>query len=699
MKCVNHLEAEARLMCMKDGVYLCGLCLSCRNPEIFCKFRTSCPVWFLKKASEKWESAEEPPKEGAAGFRVRFEPHGVQAETSGGATLLDAARGAGVYLNASCNGFGSCGKCRLVVESGEVETESTPLLTESEKKKGYVLACRTAARSDVTVRIPEETLEKKLRAAGLGAAATGRLRGRVAKIDPMFFRLYLALDPPTLLDSASDADRLSRAMRKAGFGPDDPHVGLDVIRKLAAEARANDWNISAAVFKNGCVNEVVDVGPPIAGRRPLGLAIDIGTTSIVVYLVDMADGAVLAAASGHNGQAACGDDVINRIVCAEKDGVRKLSELALGTINGLIAEALESAGGDAGRIENVAVSGNTTMVHLFLRIDPRYIRREPYVPASSQFPVVNAGELGLNANPRAAVFIVPGPAGYVGGDIVSGILFAGFHREQPRTLFIDVGTNGEIVLGNKEWMMAASASAGPAFEGGGVRWGMRAEEGAIEKVDVDRGTFAPRCSTVGGAPPRGICGSGMIDLISEMLLNGIIDRAGKFLLDPSHPRMKIGKYGPEYVVAFAYETGIGEDIIFTEPDVDNIMRAKGAVYAGLSVLLKEAGLRFSDVDRVCIAGGFGQRLDIDKAVTIGLLPDIDRCKFEYLGNTSVAGAYLALLSGEKRAEALAIAKGITYIDFSSNLKFMEEYTSALFFPHTDIEAFPSVAKKILPSAT
>jgi len=280
----------------------------------------------------------------------------------------------------------------------------------------------------------------------------------------------------------------------------------------------------------------------------------------------------------------------------------------------------------------------------------------------------------------------------VGGDIVSGVLFTGFHREAPTTLFIDIGTNGEIVLGNKDWLMTAACSAGPAFEGGGIRWGMRAEEGAIEKVVIEPQTLKPELSTVGDAPARGICGSGMIDLIAELLQTGIVDRSGQFSKELENDR--IHKIGDEwaYFLAFAEETELNEDIVFTESDLKNLIYSKGAVYAGFTTLLGEAGLDFSMVDRIIITGGFGQYLNIDKAVAIGLLPDIDHNKFTYMGNSSIVGAYMALLSTAYRQEAREICNNMTYVDFSSNPRYMDEFTSALFLPHTDLEKFPSVEK-------
>ena len=372
--------------------------------------------------------------------------------------------------------------------------------------------------------------------------------------------------------------------------------------------------------------------------------------------------------------------------------LKKLSTMGLATINGLLNEAIDSAEVKREQIDNVVLSGNTTMIHLLFQIEPRYIRRDPYIPSVSAFPLLKAGNIGLKANPLAAVFIMPGPASYVGGDIVSGLLYTGFHREKAITLFIDVGTNGEIVLGNKDWLMTASCSAGPAFEGGGVRWGMRAEDGAIEKITIDPETFTPCFSVVGDTLPRGICGSGMIDLISEMLKTGIIGQNGKFKVDTIHPRMTQDGDEKAFILAFAEESSVDKDILFMESDIDNLIRSKGAVYAGFKVLLNQAGFDFSMVDRMIITGGFGQYLDLDKAVFIGLLPDLDRRKFQSLGNSSIAGAYMVLLSEKYRKEALEISNRMTYIDFSSNNQFMDEFTSALFLPHMNIEEFPSVKK-------
>jgi len=693
--CINHPERETSYLCMKQNIYLCDECLQCRDPELYCKFRESCPIWFMTKKKEglyaDLTSAAEEKEAATATHSVVFEPDHKTIHVPEGTTFLKAARLADVHLNASCNGKGACGKCRLVVTSGDVTAVPTPLLTEDEKRKGYILACISKVSGDTTLRIPEEARQRKLKVAGMGQTVTEQLKGLVTQPTPILKEIPLQLDPPTLKDAVSDLDRLKRGLKKAGLDIHGIHVGLPVMRQLAGSVRAESWKVRVAVIQYNGASEILEVRPGGNDAACLGLAIDVGTTSIVVYLVDMTDGTVLAAASGHNRQATCGDDVINRIVCAERKGVQKLSHMALATINNLIDEALDSAGARTEDVKNVVVSGNTTMAHLLLEIEPRYIRREPYIPTVSEFPILKAGNVGLHANPIAAVYVMPGPASYVGGDIVSGVLYTGVHREAPLTLFIDVGTNGEIVLGNKDWMMTAACSAGPAFEGGGIRWGMRAEDGAIEKVTIDPTTREPVIATVGDQPPRGICGSGMIDLIAELLQAGLIDPRGKFADDRHHPHITIVNDEPAYVLALAHQTSMKEDIVFTESDLKNLIYSKGAVYAGFTTLLNEVGLDFSMVERMVITGGFGHYLNIDKAIQIGLLPDIERWKFTYRGNSSIAGAYMALLCDQYRRETQAICRNMTYIDFSSNPRYMDEFTSALFLPHTNLEMFPNVA--------
>jgi len=684
--CINHPERETSYLCMKHNIYLCDECLECRDPDIYCKFRSSCPIHFISKKGFKPETQKSSTKE----FSVLFQPDDKKIKVPEGTNLLEAAQKADIYVNASCNGKGSCGKCRVILESGVVENKNTSFLSDKEKERGYILACQSKVTGDIVIKIPEETLEKKLKTAGMGEEATAKLSGLVTDIDPIVKKYTLKLEPPTLEDTVSDLDRLKRNLKQAGCETSKMSTGIRVMRQLTKSVREDNWNVTASVLQKKCSSEIVDVCPALQEGRSLGMAVDLGTTSIVVYIVDMQTGEVLSAASGHNSQASCGDDVINRIVCSEKDGITKLKKMALSTINNLSQRALASLDQTHKNIENITISGNTTMVHLLLGIDARYIRREPYIPTISEFPIIKAGNVGLKAAHYAGVFVMPGPAGYVGGDIVSGVLYTGLHNNTALTLFIDVGTNGEIVFGNNEFLMTAACSAGPAFEGGGIRWGMRAEDGAIEKITLDPETFEPEFITVENKTARGICGSGMIDLLSEMLIKGVLGQDGKFRIDESHPRMTIFNDELAFILEFAKNIDAEEDIIFTESDIKSLTLSKAAVYAGFTVLIEEIGMDFSMVDQMIITGGFGQFLDIEKAITIGLLPDIEREKFKYMGNSSIAGAYMALLSNTYRQQAIQISNTMTYVDFSSNSRFMDEFTKAQFLPHTDARLFPNV---------
>ncbi len=685
-KCIHHPDRETGYICLKHNIYLCEDCLQCSDPDIYCKFRPSCPIYFISKKGFKEPEIKSAQKE----LAVIFEPGHQSIQVPEGTNLLEAAQKADVYINASCSGKGACGKCKLILQSGRVTGEETALLTDNEKEKGYILACRSTIHETITVKIPEETIEKKLRAAGMGKAATEKLMGLVDKIEPILENIPLQLDLPSLDDAVSDLDRLRRRLKKAGYDISRMSTNIRVMRRLAESIRNDHFKVVASVLWKKCSSEIVAVLPVQEVKKSLGCAIDLGTTSIVVYIVDMEDGAVLSAASGHNSQASCGDDVINRIICAEKDGVHKLKKMALSTINNLVKEAIDSIHADHRQIENIVISGNTTMTHLVLGIEARYIRREPYIPTVTEFPILKAEEIGIKAAAHAGVFVMPGPAGYVGGDIVSGVLYTGFHQHQELTLFIDIGTNGEIVFGNSEFLITAACSAGPAFEGGGIRWGMRAEDGAIEKIELDPVTFEPKYLTVDNKPARGICGTGMIDLLSEMLLKKVIDQNGKFIMEQDHPRYMLFNGEPAFILEFAENTGLDENIIFTQSDIRSLTLSKAAIYAGFNILLEQVGMDFSAVQQMIITGGFGQFLDIEKAVTIGLLPDIAREKFHYMGNSSIAGAYMALLSNTFRQQALAISNAMTYLDFSTNSKFMEEFTRAQFLPHTEANLFPSV---------
>jgi uncharacterized 2Fe-2S/4Fe-4S cluster protein (DUF4445 family) len=423
------------------------------------------------------------------------------------------------------------------------------------------------------------------------------------------------------------------------------------------------------------------------------VAIDIGTTSNVVYLINLINGRVIDRASAYNAQIQAGEDVISRIVFSQKrDGLRRLQKMVLKTLNGLIEEIAARNQIPTRQISSAVVAGNTTMIQLFLSLDPKYLREMPFIPTVGQPLPVLAEEVGLSINPQATVDCLPVVGAYVGADITAGILASGMYDTDELTLFIDVGTNGEIVLGNRDWLITCACSAGPAFEGSGVRHGMRATAGAIEEIWLDHRTYEPTYETIGGLPARGICGSGMIGLLAELFVTGVLDKAGKLARDLPTPRVRVGDHGAEYVVVWANQSGIGTDIVLNEVDIENLLRTKGAIYAGFSVLVHSVGIQLADVEQVLIAGAFGQYINVEKAIQIGLLPDMPWERFNYLGNTSVLGAFYSLVSRPMRREVLEIAKKMTYLELSADNTFYDQFMSAMFLPHTDITAFPSVMR-------
>jgi uncharacterized 2Fe-2S/4Fe-4S cluster protein (DUF4445 family) len=422
-------------------------------------------------------------------------------------------------------------------------------------------------------------------------------------------------------------------------------------------------------------------------KNEYGVAVDIGTTTVVLYLINCIDGSLVDVGMTYNSQMRYGDDVITRIVHAtEGGGILDLQHAVVDDINDMLVPLLEKNSISRGQVVAAVISGNTTMSQLFWGLDPASIREEPYIPTINIFPVWRAGTAKIRINPQAPVYTMPSVGSYVGGDIVAGVLASKMHRKPEIALFMDIGTNGEIAVGNNEWLITAACSMGPCFEGSGIRHGMRATEGAIESVRIDPVTLEPSFGVIGETRPLGICGSGMIDAISELFFSGIIDQKGKFASDLKTDRIRIEDEGPEFVL---YRGEI-KDIVLTEADIENVIRAKAAIYAGVSVLLKDVGLSLDIVERVYIAGGFGNYLNIDKAIMIGMLPDLPKEKFSFIGNTSIAGAYLSLLSQKMREEAEEIAGKMTYMELSVSRGFMDEYMSALFLPHTNMDLFPTV---------
>jgi uncharacterized 2Fe-2S/4Fe-4S cluster protein (DUF4445 family) len=581
------------------------------------------------------------------------------------------------------------------VKEGEVTRRENPHLTPEQIKEGWVLSCVARVAGDLRVEVPPREERRRVVSAASRAATEVYLDWPRY---PAATRLFLELPPPSLEDSTTDLERLRMALERE-TGIESLSLDLLQIRRLPQALREAGWRVTAIVERepSGRAGRLIDLRPGRVTGPLLGVAVDIGTTNVVVYLVDLNSGRLLDTGSALNKQTAYGEDVISRIIYSQRDGgLAQLQSLALETINEILEELCRRHNAPTSEIYDMVVAGNTTMIHLFLGLSPKYLREEPYVPVANFPPAVRAGELGVATHPNASVHCLPGVAAYVGSDITAGVLGSGLYKTDKLTLFLDVGTNGEIVLGNSEWLMTDACSAGPAFEGAGIACGMRAIPGAIEDVSISSQSLEPTIQVIDDLPPQGICGSGLISCLAEMLITGVVSKSGRINFDyvnktmGKRSRVRRGEHGTEYVLVWAKESGTGQDIVLTEVDINNLIRAKGAIYAGIVVMLKSLGIAVGDIEEVLIGGAFGQHINVEEAILIGLLPDLPWERFRYLGNTSALGAYNALLSLQARVKAQEVARRMTYLELVADNRFMDEFTAALFLPHTQGDHFPSV---------
>lgn len=637
-------------------------------------------------------------------YKVRFYPADKVVEVEKDKTILSAAISAGVYIGSVCGGDGVCGRCKVVVNSGRVLMPSTAVLTAEERQKGIYLACLAAVQSDLEVTIPLESsidYEKPLPQENL------RLKGLYSEVEeveslkpavsdkefsfaPLTVKEYLRLPKPDLEDKISDLERVCRQIKYLRKDAEVVQSGIANIRSLSGLLRDSDWNITVTLTKHNRIVDIILIEPDDTSKENFGFCFDIGTTTISGQLVDLNTKKIIGTKAAYNRQASFGSDVISRIVFAsEPAGLEKLHYAVTETMNQIIQELIFEHSIDLNNVTSVVCAGNTTMIHLLLRIDPAYIRKEPYVPTANFLPLTRPAEAGVKINPHGVLYCIPGVSSYVGADITAGVLSTGMSDQDDLSVLIDIGTNGEIVLGNKEFLFACAASAGPAFEGSGISSGMRAAKGAIQKARISPVEFALDYRTIGDTRPRGVCGSGYIDILSQLLLNGIIDKNGK-IKQIAHKRIRDGRQGREFVVAFKEETDSGCDIVITEADIENLKRAKAAIYSATASLLRHLDIQFRQIKKIFVAGGFGNYIDVDSAVNIGLLPDINRERFVFVGNSSLSGSRYTLLSAQAARLNEEIARKITYFELSVEPGYMDEYTAALFFPHTDLNRFPSV---------
>lgn len=626
-----------------------------------------------------------------ASHTVTFSPLYKSVSVEAGMSLLEAAAKADLVIGSVCGGDGICGRCKMVVKEGKVRDGATMLLTREEIQGGVVLACQTFVEGDVSVDIPKETLASERvvvdeDAQRFRALHPGITRKPYAR-SPLVRRVFLKLPPPTLDSNLADFERVQDQITRQ-TGITSMQMGLRLARGLPDLLRENDFAVTATIGYRGEIAEVMDINGGDLSARNYIAVVDIGTTTVVVHLVDVVGMTTVDAQACFNSQAVYGREVTARIMAAEKRGDATLQERVVEDLNRLVSTVASRNNVLPRDITAVVCAGNTTMIHFLLGLPVRNIRRKPYIAAGVEPPPFRAAELGVRINPRGLLFCVPGISSWVGGDLTAGILATGLHERDEVAMLIDVGTNGEIIVGNKDWLLACSASTGPALEGASVACGMLAEKGAIEKVYLEDGRVCFK--VIGNAPPRGLCGSGIIDLIAVLLNLGVIDRAGQ-LVENSHPSVEF-KHGRGRFFIARKAAGAAKDVFLAQNDLENVITAKAAIFAATKIMLDRLNLAVSEISHLFLAGGFGSYIDRRNAIRIGLLPDLPLSRIQYVGNTSLWGAKLAAFSTEAFRELSAIRKRTTYYDLLGSDDYVEQFRQAMFLPHTNIELFPSLTE-------
>lgn len=621
--------------------------------------------------------------------KIRFQPSGVTARVEAGKTLLDAALAAGVEIETVCGGRGTCAKCR-VIAAGALD-EPTHLevrgLTPDELARGYRLACQAVVRGDVAVIVPEESRVSRVSILSQGAV-------REVPLDPWVRRHAITVPEASLEDQASDLQRLERAWR-AQCGADLPPLGLRALRQLPAAVREGQGSVTLVVANGAeapghggmASARVIRVEPQGAPSRLLGMAFDIGTTTVVGYLVDLETGEQIAVSSLLNPQTRYGDDVVARIDHAGRDahGLETLQREVVGALNAIMAATVAEAGVDANDIVAMTVVGNTTMQHLFLGISPVALAQSPYVPAFSDPVCLSAETLGLACYPEAVVWALPIIAGWVGADTVAVLLATGAHLRDEQALAIDIGTNGEMAMGSRERIVACSTAAGPAFEGAHLSCGMRAADGAIDSVRID-GSVA--WHTIGEGAPRGVCGSGLVDLVAEMLGSGLMDATG--MIQPADALAAMGATAlaervsqagrqRSFTLATAAEGAGGRPVVVSQRDIRELQLAKGAIRAGIEILMRELGIAAEDVQVIYLAGAFGNYIKPESALAIGLMPRFPNARIVPVGNAAGSGARMALLSHGALSEAARLVAQVEYLELSGRPDFQDRFAEAMVF--------------------
>jgi len=611
-------------------------------------------------------------------LRILFNPMGKVVEAERGDNLLEVMRREGVRIEALCGGKGECGKCRVILEKGEVEKKSSlpdKFLKASELAEGYYLACMVRLKGDCTFTIPTESRVDSpqiLLSANIPAQELAPSSQKFIAEQPSSGNLLMPF----------------KGIRLRNYRGVQPRVSEEVLNRF--QALSGKGKVSALLSRTSGFPEIIDVEPGEGIKSNLGMALDLGTTTVVGLLVDLNTGAIVGKASEINRQITYGEELLTRISFArDEDGLRKMQGIVIETINDVIWKMTSEARVQADGITDLTIGGNTVMNHLFAGLDPKYLE-EVNVAVSREPIILKARELGLQVHPEAYVYCIPNVSRFLGGDAVGDIIASDMFKSDEMGLMVDLGTNGEIVFGNRSWLFSSSCASGPAFEGEGVRHGMRAARGGIDHVEIDPRSFKAKVSIIGGGKAKGICGSGLIDVVAELFRVGLMDFVGKLVPGVS-PLIRDGKWGLEYLLVPSKATEIGKDIVLTQADLDYVIDSKAAACGAITVLMKKLKLGIGDVKHVYLAGAFGNYSDIDNVTRLGLLPEFPNAQFHLIGNGSLAGAYLSLVSMEKRREAREVAAKAVYVDLLMDTEFMEEYSKALYIPGSK-EYFPTYGR-------
>ena len=635
--------------------------------------------------------------------KITFQIEGaasVMIEAQIGDNLLELARRANVAIDAPCSGNGSCGKCRVKLLEGQLDTFASRHISQEEFDAGWRLSCNCKVLTDCTVFVPDiaSAYQSRMKTADLSSPkevaifeeCQAQLKESGISFENPFRAVTITMAEPTLDDTMPDIERFVWALQ-AELRVEKVDIPFCVMVKLAQTLRENNWNVCVKGKLKENSFQCMEVCAP-SDTAIVGCAIDIGTTTVTMVLVDLENGKILAKGSSGNGQIRYGADVINRIIEQGRPGGKKKLQDAIikETLNPIIANLCKAASINARSILRLCVAANTTMNHLFVGVDAEPVRMEPYIPSFFGWEGLLAGDLKLPANPLAPVLIAPNIGSYVGGDITAGTLAAGLWDKDEMSLFIDLGTNGELVFGNRDFLMSCACSAGPAFEGGDISCGMRATDGAVEACSIDKESMEPSFTVVGdeGQKIVGICGSGIIDVIAELYRTGIINAKGLFQREGKrvlHDQHGMGRY----VLAFADESETGREVSINEVDIDNFIRAKGAIFSAIDTLLKSVDMEVDMIDHVYVAGGIGSGINMKNAVSIGMLPDVDLDKYSYIGNSSLTGAYAMVLGDEANAKCTEVGANMTYLELSTYPGYMDSFVAACFIPHTDRSLFPN----------